>query len=699
MSSPSAARSPTPPARLGSWWEALTRPSPAITDPLGRLRARIMAAVVLGLIPAVLAHALLRALLATSAPTWLEIAAPLGFLAAAAPSLALARSRWYEWGAVLLVVVSTAGPCLVGGLETSPPAAVVALTLSLVGVGIGSLILPLGAAVLVGLAALTGVTLLAMTHPHLDGATRVHAPVVLAFLEPVLFVASSTLWQSLRESAARTQALRELATRAQCGVATLHGGRVTAANPSLLRMLGSPSSDAVLGSPFVDRVHADDRARFEAADGQVVSVRVLGDEGSQRHVEVTRVPDRTADGHPAELLVAWDLSVERRLDEQMLLMDRLAALGTVAASVGHEINNPLTFVLFNLDFLRDELRDLLSGAADPRRASEALQILADTRDGARRASQIVSELKAVGGAADEVSNIDVETVLRSALRVAATELRHRARVVEQIEAVPPVRGSAARLGQVLLNLLVNAAQAIPPGAVEQNQVTVTTGTAEDGAVMITITDTGCGVPEGLRSRIFDPFFTTKPPGQGTGLGLAICLKIVRELGGTIELESRLGAGTTFRVRLPAATEGTPPSSTVPQASSRGAGPGLVLVVDDERPFADAVQRLLRGYVVTRALDGDEALEYCRRQRFDAIVCDLVMPRRNGWELFAALRTERPGQEERMIFVTAGAAMPTAKAFLASVPNPVLEKPFDPQALRAAVRELCGRPGSGSPPAA
>ncbi|HOU94858.1 MAG TPA: ATP-binding protein, partial [Polyangiaceae bacterium] len=301
--------------------------------------------------------------------------------------------------------------------------------------------------------------------------------------------------------------------------------------------------------------------------------------------------------------------------------------------------------------------------------------------------------------AEVLSLCDVATVLRSALRVAATELRHRARVVERLEAVPPVRGSAARLGQVLLNLLVNAAQAIPPGAVEQNQVTVATGTGEDGAVLITITDSGCGVPEELRNRIFDPFFTTKPPGQGTGLGLAICLKIVRELGGAIELESRLGAGTTFRVRLPVATEAPPPPSTAPQASGRSGGQGLVLVVDDERPFADAVQRLLRGYVVTQALDGDEALECCRRQRFDAIVCDLVMPRRNGWELFAALRTERPGQEERMIFVTAGAAMPTAKAFLASVPNAVLEKPFDPQALRAAVRELCGRPGSGGPPAA
>ncbi|HOU93970.1 MAG TPA: PAS domain-containing protein, partial [Polyangiaceae bacterium] len=273
MSSPPTARSPTPPARPGRWWEALTRPSPVITDPIRRVRARIMAGIVLGLIPAVLAHAVLRALLAASPPTWLEIAAPLGFLAAAAPSHALARSRWFEWGAVLLVVTSTAGPCLVGGLETSPPAVVVALTLSLVGVGIGSLILPLGAAVLVGLAALLGVTILSMTHPNLDGAARVLAPVVMGFLEPVLFVASSTLWRSLSASAARTQALRDLVARARVGVATLHGGRVTAANPSLLRMLGSPPGDAVLGAPFVDRLHADDRARFEAADGQVVSVR------------------------------------------------------------------------------------------------------------------------------------------------------------------------------------------------------------------------------------------------------------------------------------------------------------------------------------------------------------------------------------------------------------------------------------------
>ncbi len=690
MPSPPATSSPAPAWQWWRWWERLTRPAPSVTDLFRQVRARILAGIALGMIPAVLAHGVLRAVLVASPPSWLASAAPLAFLAAAAPSYVLARTRWFEWGAVLLVITGTAGPCLVGGLETSPPAIVVALTLSLVGVGIGGLLLPLAAAGLVAVATLLGVTFLAMTHPELDGATRAHAPVIIAFLEPVLFIASATVRRGLRSTAARARTLDALIDRSRVGVGTLRAGRLTAANPSFLQMLGSPPGEAVLGAPFGARLDADDRPRFEAATGEPVSVRVLGEDRAHRLLELTRIPDPAAEDHAAELVVARDLSGEPRLDDRMLLMNRLASLGTVAASVGHEINNPLTFVLFNLDFLRDELRDLLSGAAEPRRASEALRILADTRDGARRASQIVNELKAFGGALDEVADIEVEPVLRSALRVASTELRHRARVVEHILPVPPVRGSAARLGQVLLNLLVNAAQAIPRGAAEQNQVTVTTGTSDRGEVLISIADTGCGIPEELRSRVFEPFFTTKPPGQGTGLGLAICARIVRELGGEIGLESRLGAGSTFRVQLPAVTDAGP-LPPAPQASSRG-GQGRVLVVDDERPVADAIERLLRGYVVTQALDGDEALECCRRQRFDAIVCDLVMPRRSGWELYAALQAERPGQEERMIFVTAGAAMPAARTFLASVANPVLEKPFDPHALRSAVRDLCRRPG-------
>ncbi len=683
--------SPAPAWRLLRWWERLTRPAPSVTDLFRQARARILAGIALGMIPAIFTHGVLRAVLVAPPASWLEGAAPLAFLAAAAPSYVLARTRWFEWGAVLLVITGTAGPCLVGGLETSPPAIVVALTLSLVGVGIGGLLLPLAAAGLVAVATLLGVTLLAMTHPQLDGATRTHAPLIIAFLEPVLFIASATVRRGLRSTAARARTLDALIDRSRIGVATLRAGRLTAANPSFLQLLGSPPGEAVLGAPFGARLDADDRPRFEAATGEPVSVRVLGEDRAHRLLELTRIPDPAAEDHATEFVLARDLTGEPRFDDRMLLMNRLASLGTVAASVGHEINNPLTFVLFNLDFLRDELRDLLSGAAEPRRASEALRILADTRDGARRASQIVNELKAFGGALDEVANIEVEPVLRSALRVASTELRHRARVVEHILPVPPVRGSAARLGQVLLNLLVNAAQAIPRGAAEQNQVTVTTGTSDRGEVLISIADTGCGIPEELRSRVFEPFFTTKPPGQGTGLGLAICARIVRELGGEIVLESRLGAGSTFRVQLPAATDTASPLSPAPQVSSRG-GQGRVLVVDDERPVADAIERLLRGYLVTQALDGDEALECCRRQRFDAIVCDLVMPRRSGWELYAALQVERPGQEERMIFVTAGASMSAARNFLASVANPVLEKPFDPHALRSAVRGLCRRPG-------
>jgi two-component system cell cycle sensor histidine kinase/response regulator CckA len=674
--------------------DALTRPSRAVRDTERRGRARIMAGLLVGCGPAILAERLVR--LALDAPPLPPAIAATVAATVAAGLIAylLSRTRWFEWGAVILTLAGTVGPCAIAAQETDPPAVVVALTLATLGVAFASLLFPFTAALLSGAATLLGISVVALTHPSLTATTRPLAPVAATFLEVFVLSTSAVARRSLRLAAAQDRQLRELVEQAPFGVAALHDGRIGFANRALLATLGSPPLEWVLGVRFADRLLPEDRGAFESAGATPVTVRLPVDGATSRLLEITRIDDATFDDRPADLLVTRDITDEREVTEHLLLMERLASLGTLAASVGHEINNPLTFVLFNLDFLREELRELLAGAGDPRRASEALEIVADTRDGARRASEIVTELKAFGGSTDEATDIDVEAVLRSALRIAGTELRHRARVVEHLASVARVRGSVARLGQVLLNLLVNAAQAIPRGAADRNQVTVGTSMGPDDTVVITVTDTGCGIPEEHQRRIFEPFFTTKPAGQGTGLGLAICAKLVREMGGTLDFESQVGLGTTFRLRLPAATGTAADRNPSEQAPSRS-GTGRVLVVDDERPVTDALRRLLRGYAVTVAGGGEEALELCRRQRFDAIVCDLVMTRGPGWELYERLRAERRGQEERMVFVTAGAAIPAARSFLASVDNPVLEKPFDPAALRRIVGELCRRPSEGA----
>ncbi len=252
----------------------------------------------------------------------------------------------------------------------------------------------------------------------------------------------------------------------------------------------------------------------------------------------------------------------RRSEAQLIEADRLASLGTLAAGVAHEINNPLSYVLLNLDLVIREAKG--EGESVPR--------LREARAGVERVRLIVQDLKSFSrGNTDRKVPVDVRRVLDSTLEIAANEIRHRAELVRDFRDVPPVLADASRLGQVFLNLLVNAAQAMIEGDASRQELRVATSTDAAGRAVIEIADTGAGIaPENLE-RIFDPFFTTKPVGVGTGLGLSICRTIVTALGGDITVESERGRGTTFRVVLPAASspviadEPTPPPASAPSA--------------------------------------------------------------------------------------------------------------------------------------
>ena len=286
--------------------------------------------------------------------------------------------------------------------------------------------------------------------------------------------------------------------------------------------------------------------------------------------------------------------------------------------------------------------------------------------------------------------LDVRRVLQSAVGLASNELRHRARVVVDPGDVPPVLADEHRLAQVFVNLLINAAHAIPEGNVQANEVRVATSTASDGSALVEISDTGAGIAPEVLPRIFDPFFTTKPVGVGTGLGLSICHGIVVQLGGEIRVESTLGEGSTFRVRLPAAAA---PAETAarPAASERAAPPpgrrGRVLIVDDEPLVGRAVWRMLAPHhnvvVLTSARAALDRLAVDAGS-FDLVLCDLMMPDMTGMELHVQLSELAPGLAARTIFLTGGAFTPIAGKFLERIPNPCLEKPFEPQALRDLV---------------
>jgi CheY-like chemotaxis protein len=253
--------------------------------------------------------------------------------------------------------------------------------------------------------------------------------------------------------------------------------------------------------------------------------------------------------------------------------------------------------------------------------------------------------------------------------------------------LPLVDANASRLGQVFLNLLVNAAHAIPEGRGDSATIRVR-AYAEAGNVIVEVADTGVGIPSHVIGRIFDPFFTTKPIGQGTGLGLPISHEIVRALGGSIDVESTPGSGTTFRVVLPASqrTPSTPERPVVEAVSSRRA---RVLVVDDEAAVGRSIQALLAPELdVTHVTRGREALaKIAAGERYDAVLCDMMMPEMSGIELFLELQRADPALAHHVVFLTGGAFTDQTRDFLASAEHPPLEKPFTESQLRAAIERL------------
>lgn len=293
---------------------------------------------------------------------------------------------------------------------------------------------------------------------------------------------------------------------------------------------------------------------------------------------------------------------------------------------------------------------------------------------------IVRDLKLFSRAdEDDRIAVDVERVLESSQRMAWNEIRHRARLVKDFAPVPPDFANESRLGQVFLNLIVNAAQAIPEGRAESNRIRIGTSLGPGGRVVVEVTDTGSGMPPDVLKRLFAPFFTTKPVGVGTGLGLSICHRIVTALGGEIRAESTLGQGSTFRVFLPPADLAKSSTPTPPTAPARTVRRGRVLVIDDEASVGSAIRRVLGSEheVIVTNRGGDAIARLGTGERFDVILCDLMMPEMTGMDVHAALVDQWPEQADRMIFLTGGAFTVLAREFLARVPSLRIDKPSTP----------------------
>jgi CheY-like chemotaxis protein len=306
--------------------------------------------------------------------------------------------------------------------------------------------------------------------------------------------------------------------------------------------------------------------------------------------------------------------------------------------------------------------------------------------------QIVRDLRTFSrSGSDEPSVCEVTPVLEVSLRMTQHLVKHRARVVQALEPLPQVGASPARLGQVFVNLLVNSAQAMPPGRdVSLNEIRIDAH-ADGDRVVIDLRDNGVGMTEDVLRRVFDPFFSTKK-GEGTGLGLWVCRNVIHGMGGDIAVESELGVGSVFRLILPAAAAEAP-ESAAPRAAQQAPGAvpkPRVLVVDDEPRMVIGIRRMLgNDHRVVPFTDARLALaSVAAGETFDVAICDLAMPGMSGAELHAELARIAPVLAARTGFVTGGPLSEDVRAFVARLaPDRCLFKPFEVDALRALIRRL------------
>jgi PAS domain S-box-containing protein len=406
------------------------------------------------------------------------------------------------------------------------------------------------------------------------------------------------------------------------------------------------------------------------------------------------------------------------LRRNLMRADKLAAIGQVAASVAHEVNNPASFITTNLHVMQDDLRVLRGTALEMRRiledaaperlrgldasSPETIEEIVDefermvhtNLEGMERISHIVRELRSFSRADEDdgYELVDLNETIRAACNMVRNQISYLADLVEDFDdELPPVLADRGKLSQVLVNLLVNASQAIQKAPRDrQHEVRVRTSLAESFA-RVDVIDTGGGVDDDARVRIFDPFFTTKDEGEGTGLGLWLCKEILEKAGGTLWLEYSRESGSCFSFRLPAHSLVDIPETPFEELSSSAheeLPQARVLLVDDDELVLDSYRKILEPHHRTVVAQGGErAIAILTEDAgFDAIVCDVIMPGTDGVEVFQYLEANRPELVERTYFCTAGVFTDRTREFVRRIQDRVVHKPISARQLRALVAE-------------
>jgi PAS domain S-box-containing protein len=496
--------------------------------------------------------------------------------------------------------------------------------------------------------------------------------------------------------------LRRVIESSPEGIAVVRDRRWVFVNRALAKTLGYTQGNALQGTEVSELVHPEDRALAlelithpEAVESGARELRCRSLRGDYVLLELRPALLSEFEGAPACSISARDVTEQKKLQAQLSVTERLLAVGTLAAGVAHEINNPLSAALSNLEWVAGRLARLSADGSESASAGELASAMAelrkpvdDAREACGRVRGIVQDLKLLSRADEETLRpVELTQVIDSAVRMATNELRHRARLVREYGVLPLVHGSEARLAQVFLNLLINATQAIPEGKAEQHEVRVSAHALATSHVVVEVCDTGCGIPEAIRGRIFDPFFTTKPAGIGSGLGLSICQRILSGMDGRIEVDSQVGRGSTFRVTLRVAHGSVgqvapqeQPSSLVAQQRAR------LLIIDDDAAVGAALKLVLSDeHDVRFDTSARRALKRLSEgERFDVILCDLMMPELSGMDFHRELANVDAELAQQVIFLTGGAFTLSAREFLDRVPNPRLSKPFNWPQLRALI---------------
>lgn len=511
----------------------------------------------------------------------------------------------------------------------------------------------------------------------------------------------------LAHSNERLNLLIHALERAEDGIAIIDGsGKFVYVNPALQTITGYGADELLQRTASELQLDPADeptltarKHALELGDSHTSTFTARRKDGTFFEQECTTWPIHVQGQPRSYVTLRKDVTSQRRIEQSLRLSERMASLGTLAAGVAHEINNPLTYVLLSLrsaqrqsDRYHSQLpvayRDKLESALD------------NALEGAERVSEIVKDLR-LFSRCDEttIAPLDPQSVIESALRLMGNDIGNRARIERDYHPTPPVVGNHAKLHQVLLNLFINAIHAIeeafgPPDATEftprdtEPQIRITTDTDANGDCVIEVSDTGTGIPPQHLERIFEPFFTTKPVGTGTGLGLALCRKIVTGMSGSITVTSEVGRGTTFRIVLPRA-HAVPAPPSLEQTQRRTRVPrSRLLIVDDVRAIGASMASALSENHDVEVVDSARmALGKLAREQYDAIFCDLRMPNMHGVELYRTLLAQGDAHAEKLVFFTGGPVSETTRKFLERHGRPCLTKPVSEEQLEQALRDV------------